>query len=99
MVDADTKFPPGLTDEEKSALQWKIERDYELSNFGAISYKNEYVTFAINFYTRNIYSLEDVVVQYRAHKVAERTRKRAHDFMTDMLSRAREQASVLALLE
>jgi hypothetical protein len=99
MADYNDKFPPGLSDEEKAALAWKIEKDYQSSNLGAVSFKDEYIAFAVNFYTRSLYSLEEVVVMYRAHKASERRRQLAQAFMADMLSRAREQNSVLALLE
>lgn len=99
MTEFNDAFPLGLSNEEKEALTWKIERDYKLSHFGAVSFKDEYITFAVNFYTRNLYSLEDVIVQYRAHKNSEHRRQRAQEFMADMMNRVREQESVFALLE
>jgi hypothetical protein len=81
-------FPPGLTLEDKAALMWKIEQDYRRCNYGALSCKGEYIAFAVNFYTRSRYSLEDVVLQYRAHNQAERRRSLAQAFMNDMKRRA-----------
>ena len=92
--DEDEKFPLGLLAEEKAALLWKAEQDYVSSNLGAISFRNEYITFAINFYTRNIYSLEDVMVQYRAHCKAERRRSMALAFLADMQDQLRDQEMV-----
>lgn len=89
-TDYDNAFPFGLTDEEKSALIWKIEKDYRTSNLGAASFKEEYISFAINFYTRSIYSLEDVTVQYRAHKNAEHRKNRALAFLADMKGQIRD---------
>ncbi len=79
MVDYTDALPQSLSDEEKAALEWKIEKDYQSSNLGALSFKDEYMTFAINFYTRTLYSLENVVVQYRAHKSAEQRRSKDCD--------------------
>jgi hypothetical protein len=86
---SDITFPPGLCDEEKSALLWKIEQDYERAEMRVSMFRDEYLTFAINFYTRNLYSLEDVVVQYRAHCVAAQRKRIADAFLTDMKSRLR----------
>ena len=80
-------FPPGLTEEEQKALEWKIEKDYQDSNLGALSFKNEYITFAVKFYTRNIYSLEDVILSYRIYQSAQRRKALAEEFMADMRSR------------
>jgi hypothetical protein len=91
MNEYDDKFPPGLNNEEKAALEWKIEQDYERSETGAVMFKDEYLTFAVNFYTRNLYSLEDVVTQYRAHRLAAQRRSLADAFLTDMKTRLRER--------
>jgi hypothetical protein len=89
MVAYDDKFPLGLNDEEKSALIWKIEQDYRQSDQVVLPYKNEYITFAVNFYTRNAYSLECVVEQHRAHKIAEQRRNLSEAFMADMKRKLR----------
>ena len=89
MTEYDDKFPLGLNDEEKAALMWKIEQDYLYSHMSAVSFKDEYIAFAVNFYTRNLYSLEDVVVQYHAHLIAEKRRNLAQAFMADMKSKLR----------
>jgi hypothetical protein len=89
MDEYDDKFPFALGNEEKTALTWKIERDYRESNMGAIAFKDEYLAFAINFYTRNQQSLENIVALYRMHKQDERRRNLADIFLTDMKSRLR----------
>jgi len=87
----DDMFPPSLTDEEKEALAWKIDKDYRDSDMGAIAFKDEFVAFAIHFYTRNLQSLEDVVTQYRAYSKAKHRRNLAAAFRTDMKTRLRER--------
>jgi hypothetical protein len=89
--DYDDKFPLGLSHEEKAALIWKIEQDYRSSDRGAVSFKDAYITFAVSFYTRNRYGLEDVVVQYRAHCAAEKRKALAQAFLTDMKHNMRQR--------
>jgi len=89
MNEYDIQFPMGLSDEERSALLWKIEQDYERAEMGVSMFKGEYLTFAINFYCRNEFSLEDVVMQYRAHCIAAQRRQVAEAFLFDMKARLR----------
>lgn len=91
MSEYEDKFPLGLDGEEKAALEWKIEQDYKEANQGAISFKNEYVTFAINFYTRSSDSLKDIVANYRLHAHSKQRQNMADAFLTDMKTKLRER--------
>ena len=87
-------FPAGLNAEQKKAIRWKIDSDYQKLSGDANVSATHYAEFAVKFYTRTDYSLEEVVMKFRAHKLAEWKRSRAQAFFQDMASKAGAETAV-----
>jgi len=76
-------LPAFLTTEQKHALVWKIEGDYRRASVSALVKKDDYVKLAIKFYTRGAFGMEDIVEQYRNHRL---TQSRQNAFIANTTS-------------
>jgi hypothetical protein len=82
-----------LSGEENDALIWRIGCDYKCAGADAFSpppgNEDDYIAFALNFYTRSRASLDDVVTQYRMYFKEQLAKAMAEAFMHDILGKLR----------